>query len=219
MLGILCGFESEAKVARLFTHHVACSGALEDVARLRAEELVSRGATILLSFGLAGGLAPSLKPGVLVLGTHVTDKTGRKWPCDEKLLMLMEKALDGVTKGGVFGSDVLMPGPEQKKPLYKTTGCAIVDMESQIVAEAAARHGIPFGVLRGVSDTVEEIFPEAAHAGIRPDGSINLPATLLSLAKNPLQLPSLLRLFANTAQVLKNLEKAAPSVTALMGRI
>ncbi|HVY12621.1 MAG TPA: hypothetical protein VHB73_03545 [Alphaproteobacteria bacterium] len=218
MLGIVCGFESEARVARLFTPLVACSGALENVARAGAERLVQQGATTLLSFGVAGGLSPNLTPKNLVIGNRVTDADGRSWRCDEKLVEVLATALPQAKKGGVFGSKVLIPSPQQKHPLFDRTGCLIVDMESQAVAEVASRHPIRFAVLRGLSDTVDESFPPAALAGIKPDGSMNLGGILLSLLKQPGQFPALMRLGKNTKLALKNLRDAVPQVQPLLSQ-
>jgi hypothetical protein len=73
-------------------------------------------------------------------------------------------------------------------------------------------------VLRGVSDTVEESFPDAALVGINPDGSVNAAAALWSLLKKPVQLPALMRLSKNTNTVLKNLREAVPQILPMLSQ-
>jgi hopanoid-associated phosphorylase len=216
MLGILCGFESEAKVARLLTPLVVCSGAREAVAYQQAENLVAQKATTILSFGLAGGLNPALKPNTLVIGDRVVMENGKTIRCDEKLTALLQRACPQAKKGGVYGSTHLVPSPAEKRPLYEKSGCLIVDMESHVAAEVATKHHIRFGILRGVSDTADETFPPAALVGINPNGSINVGATLVSVLKQPGQVPALINLFKNTDAVLKNLKRVAPGVHDLM---
>lgn len=218
MLGILCGFEPEAKVARQLSPLVACSGAREDVARARAEELVKKGATTLLSFGVAGGLSPGLTPDSLVVGDRVTSDDGRSWRTDERLLSILLKAVPQARRGGVYGSKTLIATPADKKRLFDRTGCLIVDMESQVLAEVASRHPVRFGVLRGVSDTVEEKFPTALLSGLKPDGKVNGAVIALHLLKEPAQVPALMQLFKNTDRALKNLKTALPAVSALISQ-
>ena len=65
--GIVVGMGAEARVARRFGFPVATPG--------NAEALLADGADGLISFGIAGGLVPGLKPGTLVVATEViTDK-------------------------------------------------------------------------------------------------------------------------------------------------
>ena len=61
---------------------VACSGGSPERARAEAARLAAEGATGLVSFGLAGGLAPELRPGDLVLPETVQAPDGRSLPTD-----------------------------------------------------------------------------------------------------------------------------------------
>ena len=66
-------------------------------------------------------------------------------------------------------------------------------MESHIVARVALAHGLPFAAIRVVADPAERQLPPAATVGMRSDGRVDLPAVLMSLARDPRQLPSLIR--------------------------
>ena len=66
-------------------------------------------------------------------------------------------------------------------------------MESHVAARAAARHGLPFTALRVVTDPAGRALPHAASVGMRADGHVDLPAILASLARDPRQLPGLIR--------------------------
>lgn len=213
MLGILCGFEAEAAVARKLTPLVACSGAFEEGARKAARNLIAKGASALVSFGVAGGLSPTLTPDDLVLADVIKASNGRLWHCSPELVARFAKAAPTAKSGAVYGSAVLVPKPADKKKIYAETGCLIVDMESQVVAEVASALSLPFAVLRGVSDGVEDTFPNAALVGINPDGSTNKRAVLISLLKNPFQIPALNRLFKHTGIALGKLD----AVVAALG--
>ncbi len=205
-IGILCGFEAEAAVAHKLTQRVACSGAVEALAFERAEKLVREGAKALVSFGVAGALAPDLGSHSIIVASHVAGKDGQKWPCETELASRLRNAANDALDGGVYGSTVLVPTPEEKKMLHIKTACLIVDMESHVVAEVATKHNLPFAVLRGVSDSVDDSFPDAALNGINPDGTNNMNAVYKSLLRNPLQLPALMKLFKHTGIALKQLD-------------
>jgi adenosylhomocysteine nucleosidase len=217
MLGILCGFEAEAKVARQLSPLVAMSGAQEHLARSRTEELVNKGATVLLSFGVAGGLMPGLTSDSIIIGERVVSHE-KSWACDEIFISLLNRAMPHGRKGSVFGSKHLVPKPEEKKKLFAFTGCLVVDMESQVIAEVAAARGLPFSVLRGVSDGVEEHFPPAALVGLNADGSANLKAVAKSVMREPKQLPALIALAKNTNRALKHLTNAVPQLQPLLAQ-
>lgn len=81
MLGIVCGLEAEAVIARRIAGaNVVCSSARPENARSLARQLVGAGATRLLSFGLAGGLRPDLPAGTIIVGESVSAGNGR-WEC------------------------------------------------------------------------------------------------------------------------------------------
>lgn len=205
-IGILCGFEAEAMVARKLTQHVVCSGAVEALAFERAESLVQRGAKALVSFGVAGALAPDLGSHNIVVASHVAGKDGQTWRCETELVSRFTNAANDALSGGVYGSTVLVPTPEEKRQLHVKTSCLIVDMESHVVAQVATKHNLPFAVLRGVSDSVNDSFPDAALNGINPDGTNNMNAVYKSLLRNPLQIPALMKLFKHTGIALKQLD-------------
>lgn len=207
MLGILCGFTAEKKIALRLSPLVACSGAREARCRLQAEELVKQGATALLSFGVAGGLAKGLTPESVIIGTRVVDRHGKLWACDAGLIERFTLAAAAALTGPVFGSDVIIGTSAEKERIQAETQALIVDMESHILAETAARHALPFGVLRGVSDDADAPLPDAVLHGINEDGSENIPGVLKSLLKDPTQLPALLHFAKNTGIALKRLEE------------
>lgn len=206
MLGLLCGFEAEAVIGRKITPYVACSGAIEYLAFQRTEMLVRQGATALISFGVAGGLDAKLDSNAIMIPKEVVGPDNKRWTCDSVLTDMFKAAAPHGLEGAVYGSTYLVPTPAEKKKLHADTGCSIVDMESHVVAQVATKHNLPFAVLRGVSDSVNDGFPDAALKGLSPDGSTNMNAVYKSLLRNPFQIPALLRLFKHTGIALKQLD-------------
>jgi hopanoid-associated phosphorylase len=191
MLGILCGLESEAKIARRITGaRVACAAARPGKARALARELIAQGATRLVSFGVAGGLMPEQPVGSLVIGTLVKSATG-SWHCDSAWNNTLAQKLPRALHGGVWGSETLVPTAEDKRALYEQYDCAIVDMESQCAAEAAAEAQIPFAVLRAVCDTANMNVPPVVMAAIGEDGRIDIMRAVTHLARRPREIPGL----------------------------
>ncbi len=171
-----------AKEARLMTAPgvVVIAGG-GDGARLERDlEAGAAGARLIVSSGLAGGLAPGLVAGDVVLDGP------------EALLVPLRRALPHAQVGSVVGSDVALDSIAAKARAGRN-GALAVDMESHIARRVAARHGLPCLVLRVISDGADHALPPAALAGMRPDGGIAVGAVLASLLRNPGQLPALIR--------------------------
>jgi adenosylhomocysteine nucleosidase len=208
VLGILCGLESEAALARRASNAVVASAAARpQKARWLARELIKKGVTRLLSFGVAGGLEPGLPVGTLVLGTQVASRDGN-WVCDSAWLNALSQKLPAAHCGGVWGSEIIVPTASDKRMLYEKSHCLIVDMESQCVAQIASEAKIPFAVMRAVCDTSDMTMPPVVMAAINEDGSTNYKQVLLQLLRHPGQIPSLFHVGRGIGKALKVLEKS-----------
>lgn len=138
----------------------------------------------IISFGICGSLDPALKVGDLVIGLSVN-----RVQTDIELTARLMAALPHARLGAVAASDAMAADVAAKARLFAQTGARIVDMESHL----AVRSGLPFAVLRAVSDTADANLPHAARVGLKPDGSPDIWAVLKSLARDPSQLPALIR--------------------------
>ena len=212
MIGILCGLASEAAAVRnLPDAKIAVSCADPRIGRRLVHELIQQGSTRLLSFGLAGGLAPELPVGALVIGTEVQTEQ-RLSQADTAWCNQLKHNLPRAETGKVWGSESMVVTPSAKAELYLRTQCMIADMESQIVAEAAAAAGLPFAILRAVIDTADMGLPPAALTSLASQGKPKLGLILLSLAQRPSQLPELLRLGRNNQLALAALRQATTAL-------
>jgi adenosylhomocysteine nucleosidase len=190
---------------------VRCSGARAEGARAAAAALVREGAEALLSFGMAGALAPDLRPGELVLADRIATHDAEDLPLDSRWHRALYRGLGaiGITVrvAAVAGSDQLATTREQKLALGAGTGALVVDMESHIAAAAAQRAGLPFAALRAVADPLDRAIPALALASLRADGSTDTLAVLAGLARQPLAIATLLRLGRDSARALSTLRR------------
>src|SRR5580700_6039676 len=121
-LGVVVGLASEVRIARRLGE-VAIGGARPEGAEAAAEQLVARGATALLSFGLAGGLDPNLRPGDVVVPVTVL-AGGQRYFTDEDLC----RALGGATVNLLLAADTVVADAREKRLLSARTGASAVDL-------------------------------------------------------------------------------------------
>ena len=95
--------------------------------------------------------------------------------------------------GAIAAGDAIVADAAAKAALHAKTHALAVDMESHVAAEVAAAYGLPFAALRVISDDAGRALPKAVHVGMRTDGGMDILAVLGELAKDPRQLPALIR--------------------------
>jgi adenosylhomocysteine nucleosidase len=187
---VACGLRREARMIRGSGFVPVIGGGEAAALETELESLVARFAPVaaILSSGLAGALDPSLKPGDVVIGDLAARESGAN-----PLLGTLRRLLPHARAGSVIGSDTIAATVAEKRALYDKTQAVAIDMESHVAARVAARHGLPFAVLRTISDSADQELPPAALAGLRPDGRMAIGAVLASLARRPSQLSALVR--------------------------
>jgi adenosylhomocysteine nucleosidase len=164
-----------------------------DHARLEAVlDRLSADVDGIISIGIAGALAPGLRPGHWVVADAVRNAhdeivTNRGW-ADR-----LASSLPRPERGLMLGTNSIVAIAADKAELHRATGAIAIDMESHVAARVAARHGLPFAVARVISDAAHRTLPLAARVGMRSDGRMDLPAVLRSLLVNPRQFPALIR--------------------------
>lgn len=182
---------------------VACAGASATRAEQAARQLVKAGARSLLSFGVAGGLDPTLKIGDRIIATKIIFPDRREASCSLNLNILDAHKLP------IAGNNTAVLSTKDKALLFAETNAAAVDMESHGVARAAMDLGLPFGAIRVISDTAQTTIPAFALLGVKPDGGLNPLPVALHLLRRLDQLPTLLRLRRDTNQALGVLAETA----------
>ncbi len=197
---VVVGMAAEARIARRLGWPVAIAGGTASGVGAAANGLIERGCTGLISFGLAGGLDPELRPGAMVVPTEVITG-GQRYPADIEL----SRMLGGPTPHIMLGAEAIVASVVDKTRLWQQTGAAAVDLESGAVARVAALHGIPFAVLRAICDPAERALPPAALAGLDARGAIAIWRVLAAIVVRPAQLPALIALAAEAATARRSL--------------
>lgn len=155
-------------------------------------DLRAAGKQGVISIGIAGALAPGLKPGDWVVADAVRDRD-ELLPTDRDWTARLASRLPAARRGVFCGDDAIAATAVQKAALHRATGAIAVDMESHRAARAAQRHSLPFVAARVISDAAHRTLPLAARVGMKSDGNVDLPAVVRSLLLAPWQLPALIR--------------------------
>jgi adenosylhomocysteine nucleosidase len=210
-IGVITGLRAEARCLEGLDVLVACSGARPERARAEAARLIAEGVTALVSFGLAGGLAPTLAAGDLVLAAAVALPGGWQVVTDAAWRGRLGKLLGGMRRceGTLAGSDRLVASPAVKAALHVSRGAGAVDMESHAVAAAAAAAGLPLLVIRAIADPCDRALPPVARKALGPQGELRPPALLGALLRRPQDLAALLRLGRDSARGFATLRRVA----------
>jgi adenosylhomocysteine nucleosidase len=220
-LGVVVGLPQEAAILKRVlgkaTPLLACTGAQPTRAMHSTARLAAAGATTLLSFGFAGGLDPSLRPGDIIVGAGVIAVDGTMRETHDALAQRLCAALDESgcrwTAGLVAGADQAVATAAAKEALAARTGALIVDMESHGVAAA----GLPFAILRVVVDPAERALPACVLAAVDPSGRVNILPLMAGLLRHPREIGSLLALARDNGPARKSLRRAAAAAGRAFG--
>jgi adenosylhomocysteine nucleosidase len=187
-----CGLALEASIAAGPGVRTVAGGV--DPRRLAAEleREVARGAAAIVSFGIAGALAPSIAAGECIVARGIVIP-GSYRRCDDRWTARLCSRLPAARYGDLAGRDRPVADASSKRALYAETSALAVDTESHVAAEIALAHGLPFAALRVVADAADRDLPPAATVALKPGGRVDVKAVLRSLAATPSQLPLLLR--------------------------
>lgn len=205
---IVTGLMQEARIAAGPGMAVVCSSS--DPRQLRALLTVVDPTTIrgVISFGVAGGLDPSLRSGDVVLATEVVAGDAR-WlaglSLNEDVIANVALRSRRIVRGGLAGVEEVVAAQARKAALWLQTGASAVDMESHIAAAYAADVRLPFAALRVISDSAHCSLPVLARSAIRPDGRLDLVKIFGSLARNPRALSALVSTGIDFSRALRSL--------------
>jgi len=190
MIVAVCGMEREARIAAGadVVTVVGSSGRLRE--RLESALAGARG---VISIGIAGALAPQLRPGDLVVAAAILSQ-GKRFAADSEWSARLIARLPGAMLAPIAGTDGLVATAAEKARMFDETGAYATDMESHIAAEIAQSRGLPFACLRTVADAATSDLPACASVALTPEGKVNFAAVLGSVVKRPGQIPQAMRL-------------------------
>jgi len=218
---VLCtsGLAVEAKIARAAGFSVVIGAADRD----RTAALVATAAAqtdCLVSFGIAGGLAPELKAGTVIISGEVVSERCHWTVAPPYRQQLTEFAHSiGAVYGRVFGATSIIATTAEKKRARATTRALAVDLESEIVASMATILGLPFIVLRAIADTARRDLPPASLVPLSVDGKPNVSRVFASVLRRPFQLAEMIGLAQETRMALSALIGPAQALRELVGAV
>jgi hopanoid-associated phosphorylase len=205
---IVCGLKREAAILGGPGRTALCGDA--PTLRARLAEATRLKPSLVVSWGLCGGLDPRLRPGDLILGAEVVSDRGAV-KTDEAVTASLAERL-AVAGAGVIVERLAAAGAPvmtaaAKAVLRRTTGAAGVDMESLIAGQYALRERVPFAILRAVADPAERDLPPLALKAMTADGGIRVQAIIGGLIRSPWQLAGLRALAADSGAAFRALKR------------
>ena len=216
-VGVVMGLHAEAEcLSRGDDAHAPLtwiSGGSALRARRGAEELQEQGVAALVSFGLAIGLAPVLRPGDVVVADRVVLPGGATVPTDDAWRAALMQRLVGsglnLRVARIAGSDEVLTSAGAKRRAFQTTFAATLDTESHGVAEVAAANGLPLLAVRAVAEPAETMRPGVAFAAVGADGQTRSLAMMGHLARRPWEIPAAWRFSQDGRRALEALRRVA----------
>ena len=175
----------------------ACAGAGVGAATRAFAEVEKSGAPdLVISFGWAGALTEDLRSGRAYWASGVIDaQTGERFRpalwSNERWLVTSPRVADEV----------------EKKRLAAAYGAQIVDMEAAAIARLAQMRGIPFYILKGISDGFTDKLPDF-NRFIGPDGRFNMAGMALFSILRPWHWSSLIRMGENSSKASQSMREA-----------
>jgi adenosylhomocysteine nucleosidase len=215
---VLCtsGLAIEAKIARAAGFSaVIRAGDRDGTAALVATAAAQT--DCLVSFGIAGGLAPELAAGTVIVSGEVVAER-KHWvnePRHQKQVTRFARSI-GAVEGPVFGAGSILATQTEKNRAWVATRAIAVDLESEIVARIATALDIPFVVLRTVADTARRDLPPASLIPLGVNGKPRLSKVFAEVLRRPSQLPEMIGLAQETRIALSALISPARALRGLV---
>lgn len=113
----------------------------------------------------------------------------------------------------LLAGDRIAATAHDKSALLAETGADALDLETGAALRAARARGLPFAALRAVCDPAGRDLPPAALVALDARGAIGIGRVLLSLLRQPGQIPLLLSLAADARAARKALVQRVRSIS------
>ena len=211
---VATGFNREVATLRQSGIVVVAGGG--DPVGLRVKiERAAAGAAGIVSYGMSGALADGLRIGDWVVGDRLSGEIDLD--CDPVWAEALLAKLPGARIGGYFADGRMIDTVAEKIALGERHSALAVDMESHVAGAVAAERGLPFAIVRCISDGARHLLPHAITVSMRPDGGVAGKVMLRSLAARPGQIADIARTTAGFAKAMRELKRGAVRIGPRMG--
>lgn len=173
--------------------------------------LASERPCLLLAAGFAGGLSHELEPGQALVAREVILLEGqshRRWPA--------RVCPEGHPTAVLASPDQVVRFTHEKRELALRTGAHAVDMESGSVVREAEEAGVPWLVVRSLTDGAAEDLPMDFQPFTTRRGLPHKPRIVLHALVRPRTLWGLMRLGRRTAAAARSLGRAVEQIVSRM---
>jgi hopanoid-associated phosphorylase len=187
MIIAVTGLAREARIVAGTGVTAICCGGRSALLSESLERATTKQTAGIISIGIAGGLAPSLKSGDCVIASEIVSE-GQRLPADASWIARLAKRLPDALVAPLASSEGIVLGPMSKADLFRATGAYAVDMESHVAARFAAERRIPFAALRAIADPAGSELPPLVSEAITPAGAVNLLSVLTAVLSDPRQI-------------------------------
>jgi adenosylhomocysteine nucleosidase len=183
-----------------------------------AQQLLSLGVELLISWGSAAGLSPDLSGGDLILPHLVKSPTGTFTAHDSFYKLLLSEIPKDLPfhQGPICQTEEILDSIDSKTKLFSTTRCLAADMESAALAELASYKHIPFAVVRAISDPANLKLPKALLQTLMIGSEFNTWKFLKKAILFPNEWFLILKLAKNFQKARKTLNIGAASLKAIV---
>lgn len=147
-----------------------------EAARLATSRLIDQGARWIVCAGFAAALDQKARVGDVVVADSVRHLVSPK-----RVLRCSPSLTTAIPPSGNLGYcvwradfvsvDSIVLRADMKRNIRAQTQCAVLDMESSAVGEVCSERGVPFVVVKGVTDTADQDLPDELDALVGISGS------------------------------------------------
>ena len=189
MTGVVAALPAEARWLRASALEVRVGGVGAEHARRAAIALIADGAKALISWGTAAALAPSLSIGTLILADRVVgDNDSVPLVPDLGWTARIADAVRDIVpmvRGTMACPTEVLRNAREKHALADRSGAIAADMESAAIGGVAREAGLPWIVVRAVSDAADTVVPISVSNAIDQAGALNMGRLILELIASP----------------------------------
>jgi adenosylhomocysteine nucleosidase len=193
-IGVVIAIAQEARmfprhdigeVAQVNEHLLVCVGGVgAERAQAAAQLLLARGASALLSWGVAVALAPDLKAGCVLLPRAVIAADGTLLPVSSAWHEAIS-ANSGLDVRPIAEARFLLATPEDKRAFGQAQHAAAADMESAAIGRVAQHAQVPFLIVRAIADDCAMQVPAWLMSCMNPRGQVRAARFFAQLLQHP----------------------------------